>query len=83
MPVVSKIGTEKLPVEVRHYGQKESSYNLYDDDGVTFDYEKGAFTRIALSVVKDKKGKLKGNVIVPKGKTVFGYSGFTWKFMTP
>jgi alpha-D-xyloside xylohydrolase len=83
MPAVSKIGREKLPVEVRHYGQKESQYNLYDDDGVSFDYENGTFTRIVLSVEKDKHGKLKGTVTVPKGKTVWGYSQFTWKFMTP
>lgn len=82
MPPVLKIGTEKLPVEVRYYGQKESSYNLYDDDGVSFDYEKGKFTRISLSVSKDKKGVLKGNVSIPKGATVWSYSGFTWNFMT-
>jgi len=82
MPPVSKIGTEKLPVEIRHYGEKESRYNLYDDDGVTYNYEKGDFTRIALSVTKEKHGKLKGNVNVPKGKTLVGYSQFTWKFMT-
>jgi alpha-D-xyloside xylohydrolase len=83
MPAVAKIGNEKLPIEVRHYGNKESRYELYDDDGVTFDYEKGAFTRITLAVAKDKNGKLKGTVSVPKGKTVISYSKFMWKFMTP
>ena len=82
MPPVLKIGTEKLPVEVRYYGQKESSYNLYDDDGVSFDYEKGKFTRIILSVTKDRKGVLKGNVSIPKGATVWSYSRFAWNFMT-
>ena len=82
MPAVSKIGTEKLPVEIRYYGFKESSYNLYDDDGVSFDYEKGKFTRITLSVAKDKKGVLKGNVRIPKDNMIWSYSNFTWKFMT-
>lgn len=82
MPAVSKIGTEKLPVEVRHYGQKESQYTLYDDDGVSFDYEKGEFTRIELSVRKDKRGTMRGTVSIPKGKKVWSYSQFTWKFMT-
>jgi alpha-D-xyloside xylohydrolase len=82
MPAVSKIGTEKLPVEIRHYGSKESSYNLYDDDGVSFDYEKGKFTRITLSVAKDKKGVLKGNVRIPKDNMIWSYSSFAWKFMT-
>jgi alpha-D-xyloside xylohydrolase len=82
MPPVSKISSEKLPVEIRHYGQKESHYALYDDDGVSFDYEKGTFTRIELSATKDKKGKLKGTVAIPKGKPVWSYSHFTWRFMT-
>ena len=82
MPAVSKIGTEKLPIEVRHYGQNESQYALYDDDGVSFDYEKGEFTRIELSVRKDKRGKLKGTVTIPTRKKVWSYSEFTWRFMT-
>ncbi len=82
MPPVLKIGKEKLPVEIRYYGQKESSYHLYDDDGESFDYEKGKFTRITLSVKKDKTGMLKGTVNTPKGATVWSYSQFTWKFMT-
>jgi alpha-D-xyloside xylohydrolase len=69
-------------VEIRYYGQKESNYNLYDDDWVSFDYEKGKFTRIVLSVTKDKKGILKGNVNIPKGNKVWSYSSFTWKFMS-
>ncbi len=82
MPVVSRINQEKLPVEIRHYGQKEGSFALYDDDGVSFDYENGDFTRIQLSAKKDKTGKLKGSVVVPKGKKTWSYSTFTWKFMT-
>ena len=82
MPPVSTIGTEKLPVEIRYYGDKESSYNLYDDDGVSYDYEKGKFTRIKLSVTKDTDGKLKGEVNIPKGANLWSYSNFSWKFMT-
>ena len=68
MPAVSRISLEKLPVEIRHYGQNEGSYALYDDDGVSFDYEKGDFTRIQLSVKKDKTGKLKGSVVYTQRK---------------
>jgi alpha-D-xyloside xylohydrolase len=82
MPPVLKIGTEKLPVEIRYYGQKESTYNLYDDDGLSFDYEKGKFTRITLSVTKDKRGRLKENVTIPKGATIWSYNSFSWNFMT-
>ncbi len=82
MPTVMKFGPEKLPVEIRYYGQKESSFDLYDDDGLSFDYEKGQYTRVKLTVMKDKKGQLKGNVSVPKGAKLWSYSTFSWKFMT-
>ncbi len=34
---------EKLPLELRHYGESEGSISLYDDDGETFNYEKGNY----------------------------------------
>lgn len=82
MPPVLKIGKEQLPVEIRVYGQKENNYKLYDDDGVSFDYEKGKFTRIRLSVKKDNAGALKGTVNIPHGAKVWSYKEFTWNFMT-
>ncbi len=82
MPAVSKIDDKKLPLEIRHYGEKESSFQLYDDDGVSFDYENGQYTRIGLAAKKDRKGVLKGSVSIPKGAKVWSYSGYTWKFMT-
>lgn len=82
MPVESQIKDSKSPVEIRFYGSKESEYQLYDDDGVSYNYEKGAFTRIKLSVTKDKKGNLKGSVIVPEGSPLYSFSTFSWRFMT-
>ena len=82
MPPMTTIAKEKVPIEIRYYGHKESSYNLYDDDGVSYDYENGKFTRIKLSVTKDSKGELKGEVIIPKGATIWSYSNFSWNFMT-
>lgn len=81
-PPVTKFGVEMLPVEIRHYGEKEGKFMLYDDDGISFDYEKGSFTRIELRAARDKRGKFAGAVHVPKGKKVWSYSGFTWQFMT-
>lgn len=82
MPAVLKIGTEKLQVEIRYYGQKLNSYNLYDDDGVSFDYEKGKYTRIILSVTKGQDGVLKGNIKLPKNAKLWSYNNFTWHFMS-
>ncbi|PEC35732.1 ABC transporter substrate-binding protein, partial [Bacillus toyonensis] len=35
---------EKISLEIRYYGSKPSKYQLYDDDGETFNYEKGAYS---------------------------------------
>lgn len=72
---------DMLPLTVRHYGHAENSIQLYDDDGETFDYEKGAYARALLSVKKDKKGVLKGSAALPKSK-FFHYNKVEWVFMT-
>ncbi len=74
---------ESLPVEVRFYGKKTGSFRLYDDDGDTFDYEKGSFAWYPLSAGKDKKGKWQGKTGNPSGPySQRQYRSFTWKFMT-
>jgi alpha-D-xyloside xylohydrolase len=59
------------PVVLRVYPGADGMMTLYEDDGVSFDYEKGAFTRIVcswnddsrtLSLKADPKGR------VPKGR---------------
>lgn len=52
----------KTNLMVRVYGNQETSYKLYDDDGSTFDYEKGAYSWREIRVVKGKDGKLKGAI---------------------
>ena len=74
---------EILPLEVRYYGSKESSFVLYDDDGETFDYEKGSYSRTTLSITKNKKGLLQGNQPVPVRDKPFHYQPkIKWIFMT-
>ncbi len=59
---------EKVNIEVRCYGKKPGHYQLYDDDGETFDYEKGSFSFREISV-ENKNGKLKGSISsAEKGK---------------
>lgn len=72
---------EMLPLTIRYYGKAEGNATLYDDDGETFDYEKGKYGRAALSVKKDKKGSLKGTVELPKN-AIFHYNNISWEFMT-
>jgi len=54
---------EKYNLNVRVYGQSEAVYKLYDDDGETFDYEKGAYSWREIHATKGKDGKLKGTII--------------------
>lgn len=76
-----KLG-EKVDLEIRHYGEKANEYNLYDDDGETFDFEKGQFSWRKIKVERLKNGQLKGTISAPeKGKpNTIGKVSFT--FMT-
>ena len=70
---------EVLPLEVRHYGQAPGTFTLYDDDGTTFDFEKGAWSKVELKVSKDKKGEMS---TPPAGKPFSYEKNVTWTFMT-
>jgi alpha-glucosidase (family GH31 glycosyl hydrolase) len=74
---------EILALEVRHYGDQFGTLSLYDDDGETFDYERGELTWTRLTVARDATGALRGTVTPdPNGKR-WRYSDVTWTFMTP
>lgn len=72
----------KFDLEIRHYGTRTSSYLLYDDDGETFDYEKGAFSWRKITVSSDKKGKLAGTLSPPEKGKPDNLGKITWKMMT-
>ena len=67
-------------LEVRHYGTKENTYFLYNDDGVSFDYEEGEYTLTELKVEKKSRGKLVGSSKSLNNK--FKYRTITWSWMT-
>lgn len=75
--------TDKLPLTVRCYGNTETSWKLYDDDGLTFAYEQGAFAWTPLVVQKDRQGKPIGTWNPPANRTNFHYTTIRWEFMTP
>ena len=81
-PKLTKVDTEKHPVEILYYGTKPSTYELYDDDGETYDYEKGEYLRIPIEVKVDSEGKKKGEVRVPEGQSTWSYGDFSFKYMT-
>jgi len=82
-PVITKLsGKDKYPLEVRHYRNKPSTYQLYDDDGETFDYEKGDFSYILLTVEINKRGQKTGKAVLPKNGKVWSFTAYNFKFMT-
>jgi len=73
---------EKVDLEIRFYGYKPSRYSLYDDDGETFDYEKGMYSFREIKVERNAAGALVGTISeAQKGKpnTV---GEVRWRFMT-
>jgi len=73
---------EKFDLEIRHYGNKPGSYELYDDDGETFDYEKGAYSWRNITVSTDKKGKLVGSVSKAEKGLPDNIGKVSWRMMT-
>ena len=73
---------EKVDIEIRFYGAKPSRYLLYDDDGETFNYEKGEYSFREIKVERNTAGALAGTISeAPKGKpNTIG--NVTWRFMT-
>lgn len=74
---------EKVDIEIRHYGNADGAYRLYDDDGETFDYENGAYSWRDIKVERQKDGKLKGTISKPEKGKPSTTGKITWKFMTP
>ena len=73
---------EILPIEVRHYGIQAGKLALYDDDGETFDYEKGEYSWTQLSVTRDGNGAWQGRIIPDRNGKKWRYSAVSWTFMT-
>ena len=78
---------EVTPLEVRHYGDAAGEFLLYDDDGETFNYEKGDYSWTRLKASPDGAGHWQGEVIrnAHSGgqRTLFSYGEIKWIFQTP
>lgn len=73
---------EKFDLEIRYYGSSPGYYRLYDDDGETFNYEKGDYSWREIRISKGKKGKLTGTVSKPEKGKPDNIGIVTWKFMS-
>jgi alpha-D-xyloside xylohydrolase len=72
---------QKSDLEIRYYGSKPGRYMLYDDDGETYDYEKGIYSWREINIIKDKKGKLSGTISKAEKGKPDNVGGVTWKYM--
>lgn len=75
-------GGQKVDLEICHYGEKAGSYLLYDDDGESFDYEKGIYTWRKISVIKQKNGQWKGSITKADKDKPDTIGKVSWRFMT-
>jgi len=57
-PVTNTSRAYGQALEVRHYGAAPGSFDLFEDDGNTFDYERGQYRIRRLSVVAQPSGRL-------------------------
>ncbi|MCX6227246.1 MAG: DUF5110 domain-containing protein [Bacteroidia bacterium] len=64
-----------LPLDIRVYGKADGSFNLYNDDGKTFNFEKGDYS---IQKLEAKAGK--GTATQIKSDS-FGYTRIAWKFL--
>lgn len=73
---------EKVDIEIRHYGNADGAYRLYDDDGETFNYENGEFSWRDIKVERQKNGKFKGSISKAVRGKPDSVGKVSWKFMT-
>ena len=66
---------DKTPLEIRHYGDADGQLDLYDDDGVTFNYEKADFSWSHFSVSKDANGNWNSTTASHDPNKPWHYSG--------
>lgn len=72
---------DKVDLEIRHYGEASGRYMLYDDDGETFNYEKGAYSFREIKV-DGSKGQWKGSISTAVNGKPNTVGTISWKFMT-
>ncbi|ATP55774.1 ABC transporter substrate-binding protein [Pedobacter ginsengisoli] len=73
---------EKVNLEIRYYGSKPAKYQLYDDDGETFNYEKGAYSFREINISKTTDGKLKTSISKAENGKPNTINKVTFKAMT-
>jgi alpha-D-xyloside xylohydrolase len=83
IPMVANSKTKgKDNLTVRYYGQKPSIYKLYDDDGETFNYEKGEYSWRTIEVKINAKGALVGSISAADKTKPNSFGNIIFEYMT-
>lgn len=73
---------ERCDLEIYHYGASPGHFTLYDDDGISYDYEKGHYSWREIKVSKGSDGQWKGSVSPAKAQKPDNIGKVRWIFMT-
>lgn len=71
-----------VDIEIRYYGEREGNTRLYDDDGETYDYTRGAYTWRTIRARRDAQGRLQGTLSAPEKGKPNTIGVVTWTDMT-
>jgi len=82
IPMIQKIRqtsewVKNTPLEIRVYGNAAGKFILFDDDGTTFDFEKGEYTTKLLKVENGK-----GSVEDLHHSANWSFGEVSWKYMS-
>jgi len=72
---------EQVPLTVRHYGNVSGSFRLYDDDGETYDYERGEYVWRLIEVTVAADGSRQGALAPAPDGSPCSYGEVTWEFL--
>ncbi len=85
IPMLSSVGSagdkHEESLEIRHYGTKENTYLVYNDDGESYDYEQGEYSLTELKAERKKNGEWVGKS-KELTKSKFNYGKISWRWMT-
>lgn len=70
-----------IPLEIRHYGNVAGEFELFDDDGKTFDYEQGQYRWHTLKVETNSKGERQGTYTETGPDWKSAYGAISWNFL--
>ncbi|MBR9775642.1 MAG: DUF5110 domain-containing protein [Cytophagales bacterium] len=73
---------ERYDLEIFHYGEAPSHFSLYDDDGISYDYEKGHYSWREIKVFKGSDEQWKGSISPAKAQKPNNIENIRWVFMT-